>query len=428
MKILWHMPTLRSRACGLSKRAVCLARELIARGHDVRFIVRRGCTDLGGGRIGTVPIQVVDVNASSPVHWSLQGLCRAAIAEAVVQQIDAPHDLFISCQPEVVTAYRNEHPKRTLLFVCGGSTILHDEADLTRRKNRSATSRLAYGLDAYVKHRNEKSAFDAANAIVFDSESTRQMVVSAYELNPGKCFAIYGGVDPSEFHVPTVEECKAARNGLGIGESEGVIAWTGRISAEKNVGCLIEAVGRCQHKDIKALIVGDGPDAPGLRQFTSELQIEDRICFAGESGDVRPFLYAADAFVFPSIGESFGGSLAEAMACGLACIALRSDGHTIRNACSEILDHGSCGLLVERNDPGFLAEAIDRLFDQPALRQELGDAAARRAGTAFTWKSAGSDLQSLLVRLMSQRGKKPANEVNKKPSPPARVAVESIFG
>lgn len=428
MKILWHMPTLRSRACGLSKRAVCLARELIARGHDVRFMVRRGCTDLSGGRIGTIPMQVVDVNVASPMHWSLQGLCRAAIAEAVVQQIDAPHELFISCQPEVVTAYRNEHPKRTLLFVCGGSTILHDEADFTRRKNQSATSRLAYGLDAYVKHRNEKSAFDAASAVVFDSESTRQMVIGAYELNPDRCFAIYGGVDPSEFHVPAADERKAARNALGIKESERVIAWTGRISAEKNVGCLIEAVGRCQHKDIKALIVGDGPDAPALRQRTSELGIEDRICFAGESADVRSFLCAADAFVFPSIGESFGGSLAEAMACGLACIALRSDGRAIRNACTEMLDHGRCGLLVERNDPGLLAEVIDRLLDQPALRQELGDAAARRAGMAYTWKSAGSDLQSLLVRLMSQRGKKPTSESNKKTPPPARVAVESIFG
>ena len=73
--------------------------------------------------------------------------------------------------------------------------------------------------------------------------------------------------------------------------------------------------------------------------------------FGGEHDDVRPFLHAADIFAFPSRGELSGGALIEAMACGLACVALWPDGHGVRTVNAEITEHGRSGLLIDRPTP-----------------------------------------------------------------------------
>jgi glycosyltransferase involved in cell wall biosynthesis len=84
------------------------------------------------------------------------------------------------------------------------------------------------------------------------------------------------------------------------------------------------------------------------------------------------------------------------MACGLPCIALRPDGRTIRTANTEIIENDESGLLVEP-DPRAVADAIQRLSADPALRRRLGDQACRRARGRFTWPLAGRALHDLLL-------------------------------
>lgn len=83
---------------------------------------------------------------------------------------------------------------------------------------------------------------------------------------------------------------------------------------------------------------------------------------------------AADLYVHAAFEEPFGGAVAEALACGLPVVTASSSG------VAEVVRHGETGLVVEPANPRALAEAITGLLEQPARREQLGQAAAADAG------------------------------------------------
>jgi starch synthase len=93
----------------------------------------------------------------------------------------------------------------------------------------------------------------------------------------------------------------------------------------------------------------------------------------GIRNDIRDLLRATDVFAFPSIYESVGVALLEAMACGLAVVASRVGG------IPEIVTDGVSGLLVPPGEATPLAEALIRLTRDPKHRIALGQAARERA-------------------------------------------------
>lgn len=396
MKVLWHMPTLRQHTCGLSIRAIRFAAALEANGHAVTFTVREDKTDAQEDRIAGMRLERVSITDSPLLHWSLQALRRRSTAGRLVCCISKDHELFISCQPEVVHAYRKLHPRRPILFVCGGTTLLHDSAEATARASLSAPRRLAFALDRCLKRRNEASAFEAADLCVFDSHTTRRCVVESYGTNPKKCFTVYGSIDAAYHRPPTADQRASARARLGLSAEAVVLAWTGRLSPEKNLALFIQALAMCRHKPARVFLVGDGPELAGLQTLCKSENLAGVVTFVGAVSDVRQYLYAADIFVFPSIGESFGGSLAEAMACGLPCIALRGDGQGIMNASEEILGEAGCGILVSSGAPAALAAEIDHLVSSPSHRRDIGRLASVRAREAFSWSHGGRMLCELV--------------------------------
>lgn len=399
MKILWHMPTLRRDTCGLSIRALRLAKRLEQDGDTVVFAVAGRKTDIADDRIEGFSLRRLPDCAKRSLHWSLQASARREAARQVVRGLNVDHDLFITCQPEVVSAYAESVGTGPVVFVCGGTTLLHDEADRAAQTGLGRLSRFAFGLDRHLKHCNESNAFARADAVVFDSGVTRTLVIDRYAIDPRCCHVVYGGVDPDAFRPVTVATRAAARERLGIGESETVIVYAGRLSPEKHVDLLLRSIGHCRHRPDRVLIVGDGPSRTALEALAREVDVRTVVRFTGRQDDVRPFLEAADVFAFPSRCESFGGALVEAMACGLPCIALRPNGGTVRNASLEIIEDGKSGLLAERAIPRDFATALDRLAADEGLRRRLSTSARRRAVRHFSWESGGRELRAVIDRL-----------------------------
>jgi glycosyltransferase involved in cell wall biosynthesis len=90
----------------------------------------------------------------------------------------------------------------------------------------------------------------------------------------------------------------------------------------------------------------------------------------------------ASALVVPSIGEGLGLVAVEAQLCGAPVVAFESGGIT------DTVTHGETGLLVPPGDVNALAEALDRLFDDPELRLALGRAGRMSALGDFAPESA----------------------------------------
>lgn len=400
MKILWHMPTLRRAMCGLSIRAVELARRLQGLGHTVSFVVDREKTDVVTGNCQGMPVRRLSVRKGHVLHWSLQAVARRRAAKCIVRQLGSGHDLMVSCQPEVVAAYATLRAREPLVYVCGGTTLLHDMADRARQATLPAIRRLPFVIDRGLKRHNESRAFARADLVIVDSLHTRDLVAHTHGVDRARLHAVHGGFDETYFQPADAETRRQSRRRLGVRPDAVVVVWTGRLSPEKNLELLLESVPHCERLPDRVVLVGDGPARPTLERLVGSLGLGRIVQFAGAQDDVRPFLHAADVFAFPSRGESFGGALVEAMACGLACVALRSDGGLVQNANGEIIEHGRCGLLVDGCGPEAFASALDQVTGDADRRHRLGEAARRRACGSFTWAAGASRLNALISRLI----------------------------
>jgi glycosyltransferase involved in cell wall biosynthesis len=154
-------------------------------------------------------------------------------------------------------------------------------------------------------------------------------------------------------------------------------------------------------RSLKALIVG--APFPGnedhlarLRALVSDLNVDDCIVFAGELPDPRPAYGAMDVVAMTSVQpEPFGGVVSEAMSLGLPVVATRIGG-----SLDQIEDNVS-GLLVTPGDATALADAIERLMDDPQLRARLGRAAAERIKTHFSLERMRDKMEQVFAEAIS---------------------------
>jgi phosphatidylinositol alpha 1,6-mannosyltransferase len=186
------------------------------------------------------------------------------------------------------------------------------------------------------------------------------------------------GVDGERFD-PSFRSA-AWRQALGIPDDALVVLYVGRIAREKGLPHLLDAMqqlaARRTTRPIVFVVVGDGPyDAEMRAAAPSGVHFTGRL-----SGVPLSTAYAsADIFVFPSITDTFGNVLLEAMASGLAVVA--ADAGNTR----EIVGT-SRGILVAPDSSGALADALRRLADAPESTAAIR-AAARDYARARTWRA-----------------------------------------
>ncbi|MCM5703424.1 glycosyltransferase family 4 protein [Larsenimonas salina] len=184
------------------------------------------------------------------------------------------------------------------------------------------------------------------------------------------------GLDPKRF-TPAFRS-DPLRDRWGAAEDDLVVLYVGRLAAEKNVPLMVNALQALHSKDpsIKAVFVGDGPMRKELEETLSWAE------FAGfQEGDALASYYAsADLFLFPSRSETFGNVVTEAMASGLACVALDYA------AAGELITSGQEGLLVDySDDKGFIDASLTLGQDLERTRR-MGKAAKERVNQ-MTWSS-----------------------------------------
>ena len=174
--------------------------------------------------------------------------------------------------------------------------------------------------------------------------------------------------------------------------------------AEKGHEDLIEAFSRVsrRHADAHLVLVGDGmPLAEQLRERVRALgqPLARRIHFAGRRKDVGTALRAFDVFALPTRREAFGTVFVEAAAMGLPVIGTQVGG------VPETMMPGRSGLLVPPNDPGALAQALDLLLGDAALRRRMGEAGRARVRDLglFTPARVAQDVENVYHRWLSER-------------------------
>jgi L-malate glycosyltransferase len=130
-------------------------------------------------------------------------------------------------------------------------------------------------------------------------------------------------------------------------------------------------------KNVKLIIIGDGPDRVNLERLVQECSLNDHVVFAGYHGEARRLYPLMDVFALASAHEAFGLVLVEAMMAGVPVVATRVGG------IPHVLDQGNAGRLVPSFQPDAMADEIAKLIQDVNGRKKLGDAGLKHAETHF---------------------------------------------
>lgn len=199
------------------------------------------------------------------------------------------------------------------------------------------------------------------------------------------------GVDSALFNPS--KRSAIRRDKWGAAPNTPVALFASRISPEKNLRVLSQAFKKMQkiNPDTRCIIVGDGPSYERFKRENPNV-----ICYRFKHGEELAEIYAsADIMVFPSVTETFGNTVTEALASGLVVVAYDYA------AAQMHIEHEVNGLLADYgNDEEFLekcAEATERAFDE-SLRS-----AAQSSVSDVTWLQVSQKLEDLASELIENQ-------------------------
>lgn len=194
-------------------------------------------------------------------------------------------------------------------------------------------------------------------------------LLERYAVPGGRVYDLYPALS-REF--PLASEPRSQRVG-----SRPRLITVARLSAEKGVDNVVRAVAILagQGVDVELVVVGEGLQRPALEALASELEVTDRVRFAGfvlQGPDLISHLDHADVFVLGSRSEGLPHSLVEGMARGLPVVA------TAIGGVPAFLAAGG-GLVVPVDDPAALAQAVGELVSDQSRWTELSAQALKQA-------------------------------------------------
>jgi glycosyltransferase involved in cell wall biosynthesis len=219
----------------------------------------------------------------------------------------------------------------------------------------------------------ERVLVEFVTRVIAVSRTHARYLASVTGLAPARITVIENGIDLARWPVVTGATRRQARDDLGIGADEKVVAMIAALRPEKAHEVLFDAIAGLAARGtrVRVLLAGDGPRRDALRKRAEALGITEQVDFRGLVRDVAHLLHASDVVVLPSydVVETLPLSLLEAMACGIPVIASRV------GSVPEVVTNGDTGILVEPGSSAELAAAIGATLEDPA-------AAAQRAGFA----------------------------------------------
>lgn len=287
----------------------------------------------------------------------------------------------------------------------GRKLVLEMHCEWLSEQNRDA---IAYQLEA-------------VDAVIGVSDHIIKLFKRAFPDFPGTVATVYNGVDVDVF-TPAAAEAKTPDSA-----ARPVILFVGRVSPEKGVHTLMEALPRVLERfpEARLEIVGaqsalpanvllglssdplvaalarfyDGSVTSDYRTFlrtrVEQLGLGQRVQFLGAvpHRELVDCYRRADLVVNPSLSESFGMSVVEAMACGIPVVASRVGGM------QETMLEGQTGLLVEPENPDRLAASMNAILADRDRSSSMSVAGRERAVAQFSWAARARRVTDVYRRL-----------------------------
>ena len=223
-------------------------------------------------------------------------------------------------------------------------------------------------------------ALTNADRVAYINDVTKQQLLDL-GVRTEQLLKLQPGVDDRHFNAVSEPLVDATLRQLGV--SQPYVLSVGRLIERKGFDTLIEAFAKLDQTrfgDYQLIVVGDGPEREALEKAADEHFISTSVKFLSDVPDKQlPALYAG-ATVFamtprelPDDLEGFGIVYLEAAAHGVPAIATKTGG------AQEAVIHGETGLVVEPDDVGATAKALEQLLSDETQRTNLGEQAKVKA-------------------------------------------------
>ena len=177
-----------------------------------------------------------------------------------------------------------------------------------------------------------------------------------------------------------------------------VIGSMGRFVAKKGFSTYVEALAILRTRGVAftAVLGGDGEEELALQAVAHEKKLGDILRFTGWVEDKAAFFRGVDVFCLPSLHEPFGIVLLEAFAHGVPVVSSDSEGP------SDIIAPGIDALMVKKGDATALADALEKLLENPQLADAMAKKAYYKVVEKYDMRAVGSQMESALDSIIKQ--------------------------
>ena len=296
-----------------------------------------------------------------------------AIAKVAMQRHIAPFHDFISLL-KLIRLFHREKPWIVHSMTPKAGLLCMIAAKLCRVPHRIHTFTgliwpTASGLKRKILIATDKLLCSCATIIIPEGNGVKQDLLSARITSKPLNVLAHGnvrGIDLNHYRRSdeVVQQAKILRKDNTI-----TYIFIGRLVADKGITELVNAFVKLNqlHDNTRLLLVGpkEQERSPLPSNILQTIESHKSIEAVGMQHDIRPWLAAADVFVFPSYREGFPNVVIEAGAMALPSIV------TDINGSNEIIIEGKNGLIIPSHDSDSLFNSMLRLYSDASLRQSL---------------------------------------------------------
>jgi phosphatidyl-myo-inositol dimannoside synthase len=289
------------------------------------------------------------------------------------------------------------HSRKNARVVFAGHPHLAVPAALMKWKSSQLkTIVVSHGIEVWTPlPRIRRSALVAADFVVAPSSDTARNLAEVQVVPAAKIRILPWPLNTSFLEWADAPTELVAPQALPAGRFVLTVGRWAVSERYKGADDLIRAVAQLREvaPDLQLVAVGGGDDLPHLKKLAAELGVADRVHFLENLSrrQLAACFARADIFALPSSGEGFGLVFLEAMAFGCPVIGAACGGVT------DLVEDGVNGLLVPPRDPKRLAEALNRLLRNEALRAELGRRGAEMVDRKFSFAVFRAQLEKILA-------------------------------
>ncbi len=237
------------------------------------------------------------------------------------------------------------------------------------------------GLKKVAASMAMRRIINRSDRLIVVSESLKKFMMEKEKAEPDKISVIHNGLDFAAWQKRLAAANAAKLRGdLGIPAGGFVVGTIGRLVPSKGHEILIAAMPELIHKipGLKLVIAGSGPLDRRLKEQTVGLSLDGSVLFPGHVDDPAPYYKMFDVFVMPTLMESFGLAVIEAMTAGCPVAASRTGG------LPEIIVNRETGLLFTPGDSKAVAAAVKTIVTDKKAARRLAEAGQRSVKERFT--------------------------------------------